>query len=96
MTSRLDVFEGDAGDARLSCSDWGFTSLTHTQQTLLRRGAPSKHSRLSTFVFSGPWTDARRQTFSSVASVRTSSLHQLIEPNPLLIFPQRAAFGPDS
>lgn len=72
----------------------GVSHLSHTQQTFLGRGAPSKHSRLSTFVFSS-WRDARRQTFSSVASVRTSSLHQLIEPNPLLIFPQRAA-PPDS
>lgn len=31
--------------------------------------------------------DARRQTFSSEASVHASSLPRLIEPNPLLIFP---------
>lgn len=67
------------GDACSSWSDWGFHA-SHTRRTF------------HVCVF-GPRADARCQTFSPrppEAWVHASSLPQLMEPNPLLIFPQRA------
>lgn len=71
----------------------GISCLSRTANILGARCAFEIFQVFHVCVF-GPRADAD-QTFSSEAWVHASSLPRLIEPNPLLIFPQRAVSPPD-
>lgn len=77
--SSVEMGNPSSENACSSCWDWGF----HASRALGARYAFEIFQLLHVDV----GIDARRQTFSSEASVHASSLPRLIEPNPLLIFP---------
>lgn len=78
-----------SADPRSSCSHWRFRASRAQQTCSGARGAFEIFLVFHVGV-SGPRAGPRRRTLSSEASVQASPPPRLIEPNVLIIFPQRA------